>query len=122
MSLAVDVVVLALAWAGALLVLIAAIGVVRMPDVFSRLQASSKAPALALWCLLIALCVHLGGWSVVARAGALIAFVFVTAPIAAHLIARAGFATRAEVEPRTTFDPQVRRAITTPESPPPADR
>lgn len=121
MSLAVDVIVLALAWLGALLVLIAAVGVVRMPDLFSRLQASSKAPALALWCLLIALCLHLGSWSVIARAGVLIAFVFVTAPIAAHLIARAGFATGTELEDATAVDAGVPAAIRS-RPPPPADR
>ena len=38
--------------AGATLALLAGVGVLRMPDVFTRMQASTKASTLGLGCLL----------------------------------------------------------------------
>lgn len=88
-----DVVVLALAWTGAVFVLLAAVGILRMPDLFSRMQASSKAATLGAACSLLATGAHFGGSNVWFRAAALGGFLFLTAPIAAQLIARAGFVT-----------------------------
>ena len=39
--------------AGATLALLAGVGVLRMPDVFTRMQASTKASTLGLGCLLV---------------------------------------------------------------------
>ncbi len=47
-------IITAIMWiAGALFALLAAIGVLRMPDVFTRMQASTKAATLGLGCLLV---------------------------------------------------------------------
>lgn len=81
----------ALAWTGAAFVLLAALGVLRMPDMLSRLQAASKAATLGSAFLLGAVAVHFGDPSVLMRAVALGAFLFLTVPIAAHLIARASY-------------------------------
>jgi multicomponent Na+:H+ antiporter subunit G len=90
-----DLLVLVLAWSGALLVLLASIGVLRMPDVFSRMHASSKAATLGATCSVLAAAFHFGQSEIWFRSLALGAFLFLTAPIAAHLIARAAFVTRA---------------------------
>ncbi|MEM9488453.1 MAG: monovalent cation/H(+) antiporter subunit G [Myxococcota bacterium] len=76
---------------GAGFVLLAAIGVVRMPDMYSRLQAASKAASLGAILLAIAASLHLGGLDVTLRAALICGFLFLTAPIAAHVIARAGY-------------------------------
>jgi multicomponent Na+:H+ antiporter subunit G len=77
--------------AGATLALLAAVGVLRMPDLFTRMQASTKASTLGLGCLLIGLAIRLPELSVVIRAGSIAAFVMLTAPVAAHVIARAAY-------------------------------
>jgi len=79
--------------AGAILGLLAAVGVLRMPDVFTRMQASTKAATLGLGCLLAGLAIQLPEVSVVIRAGSIGAFVMLTTPVAAHVIARAAFLT-----------------------------
>jgi multicomponent Na+:H+ antiporter subunit G len=99
-----DVFVLALAWIGAGFISLAAIGVLRMPDVFSRLQAASKAATLGVACLVLAMALHFGTGSLWFRAGALIVFLFLTVPIAAHLIARAAFVTDAPLAAETVID------------------
>lgn len=76
---------------GAAFSLIAAIGVLRMPDLYVRMHAASKAGTLGLGSLLLAIAVHSGDTSVVARALIAIFFLLLTAPVGAHLLARAAY-------------------------------
>lgn len=69
--------------------LIAAIGVVRFPDVLTRMHASSKVGAFAGSLALVAAAVALGEASATARAVIAIVFLMLTAPIGAHLLGRA---------------------------------
>jgi multicomponent Na+:H+ antiporter subunit G len=81
--------------AGATFALLASVGVVRMPDLFTRMQAASKASTLGLACLLIGTAIELGDSASAARAVSIAAFVMLTTPVAAHVVARA--AARADV-------------------------
>jgi multicomponent Na+:H+ antiporter subunit G len=74
---------------GATLALLASIGVVRMPDVFTRMQASTKASTLGLGCLLIGLAIRNPEFAFVLRAASIAAFMLLTSAVGAHVIARA---------------------------------
>jgi CPA2 family monovalent cation:H+ antiporter-2 len=76
---------------GAAFALLAAAGIVRMPDLFMRMQAATKASTLGIGCIVLAVAVHFGELGVTTRALATIIFVFLTAPVAAHMIARASY-------------------------------
>jgi monovalent cation/proton antiporter MnhG/PhaG subunit len=76
---------------GATFALLAGVGVVRMPDLFTRMQASTKASTLGIGCIVGAVAVHFGELAITTRAVATILFVFLTAPVAAHMIARAAY-------------------------------
>ncbi len=76
---------------GAVFLLLAAVGITRMPDLFTRLQATTKAATLGVGCVVLAVAVHFGDMSVAARAAAVIVFVLLTAPVAAHMLGRAGY-------------------------------
>ena len=76
---------------GAIFLLLAAVGVLRMPDVFTRLQPATKGTTMGIACTLLAVAVHFGDSSVTTRALATIAFFFLTAPVTAHLIGRASY-------------------------------
>ena len=69
--------------------LVAAVGVVRFPDLYTRMHAASKAGTLGSGVLLIALAVDAAELDVATRAVAGIVFLLLTAPISAHLLARA---------------------------------
>ena len=77
--------------AGAGFTLLAAIGVLRMPDVFTRMQASTKASTLGLGLLLIGAALQLGDADSVIRTSSIAAFILLTTPVAAHVIARAAY-------------------------------
>ena len=90
--------------AGATLALLAAVGVLRMPDVFTRMQASTKASTLGLGCLLAGLALQHPEVSVVIRAGSIGAFMMLTTAVAAHVIARAAALTGAPLWKGTLID------------------
>ena len=87
-----DVITVALLIAGGAFTLVASIGVVRMPDTLTRMQAATKAGTLGVGCMFLSVAVHFDDMGVTVRAMLVIAFLFLTAPIAAHMIGRAAYA------------------------------
>jgi multicomponent Na+:H+ antiporter subunit G len=82
---------------GALFVGLAAVGILRMPDLYSRLHAASKAATLGVAFLAFALVLHFDEWSIGFRAIAFGLVLFLTAPISTHLIARAAFVVKTDL-------------------------
>ena len=87
-----DLVVAALLLVGALFALVAAVGLIRLPDLYTRMHAASKAGTLGSGVLLIALAIHDGTGGTASRALAGVVFFLLTAPISAHLLAKAAHA------------------------------
>ena len=86
-----DIVTAVLLVSGALFAAIAALGLVRLPDVYLRMHAATKAGTLGAGLVMAAVAVHFAEWSVALRAVAAIAFLVITAPVAAHMIGRAAY-------------------------------
>jgi multicomponent Na+:H+ antiporter subunit G len=86
-----EVVVTGLLLVGALFLLLAAIGLVRMPDLFTRMSAATKGTTLGVGCMLAAVAIHFPGIEITTRVLAGVAFFFLTAPVGAHMIARAAY-------------------------------
>lgn len=84
-----DTVIGVLAVTGALLVLLAGVGVVRFPDVYARMHAATKAATLGI--ALVGLAAALALDSAAPKVLVTIAFIFITAPSAAHLVGRAAY-------------------------------
>jgi multicomponent Na+:H+ antiporter subunit G len=76
---------------GAFFVLAAAVGVLRMPDVYTRMHAATKSGTLGSGLMLVGVAVVAGDSDVVLRALAALIFLIATAPIAAHLLGRAAY-------------------------------
>jgi multicomponent Na+:H+ antiporter subunit G len=89
---------------GATLALLAGVGVLRMPDVFTRMQASTKASTLGLGCLLGAVALRNPESSFLVRAAGLAAFMLLTTAVAAHVIARAAARSGAPIWKGTLID------------------
>ena len=82
--------------AGVFFTLTAAVGLYRLPDVYTRLHAASKSETLGALLALAAAAVAFGPSEAV-KIGLLALFVLVTGPTAAHAVARA--ASDAGIEP-----------------------
>lgn len=96
-----DILTAILLFTGSLFMLLAAVGVVRLPDVLTRMQAASKAATLGISCTFLALAVHFQEIGVASRAVLVIGFVFLTAPVAAHLLGRSAMVLKAPLWPGT---------------------
>jgi len=68
------------------------IGLVRFPDVYNRLQASTKCVTLGTILLLIGVAVISGFGSISAKAIICAVFILITSPTAAHAIAKGAYA------------------------------
>lgn len=89
---------------GASLMFLAGLGVVRMPDLFTRMHASTKGASLGVALLLIAAALHFQELSVVTKALVTTAFIFITAPVAAHLLGRAAYARKMPLWEKSVID------------------
>ncbi len=89
---------------GAFFVFVAALGAVRLPDLFMRMHAATKAGTLGAGLVLIAALMVFGTVAVTTKA--LLAFVFLllTAPVAAHVLGRAAYYDGVTLWDRTAQD------------------
>lgn len=86
-----DILIALLLLGGTFFALVAAIGVVRMPDIYMRLSSASKASTLGASFILTAVALFFGTTAVSGKVVAIIAFTLLTAPVAAHMLGRAAY-------------------------------
>jgi multicomponent Na+:H+ antiporter subunit G len=90
--------------AGSFFILTAAIGILRMPDLFLRMSASAKAGTLGVGLVLIGVAISFNDFSITSRSIAVITFMLITAPVAAHMIGRAAYFDGIPLWKSTQFD------------------
>ncbi|MFZ9932669.1 MAG: monovalent cation/H(+) antiporter subunit G [Chthoniobacterales bacterium] len=96
--------VAALLLLGSFLMFLTGLGLYRMPDIFTRMHAATKGASLGIALLLLAAAFVFRDAMVVTKALVTIAFVFLTAPVAAHLLARAAYARRTSLWEHSVVD------------------
>lgn len=89
---------------GAGFCLVAAIGIVRLPDLYVRMHAATKAGTLGAGLTFLAVAIGAGDLGTVIRAMAAVLFLLLTAPIGAHLLARAAYASGVKMWDRSGPD------------------
>lgn len=84
--------------------LVGCIGLVRLPDVYNRLQAGTKCVTLGTFLLLLGVMLHTGLGSMTLKAVVCLWFIAMTSPTAAHAIARAAHRGGIPLAPRSVQD------------------
>ncbi|MBE0569473.1 MAG: monovalent cation/H(+) antiporter subunit G [Deltaproteobacteria bacterium] len=109
--------------------LLGAVGVFRFPDLYSRLQSATKAATLGVSLMILALAIHFEDFGITVSALLVIAFVCLTAPVAAHVIGRAAYFTGVPLwespitdELRNAYDAPPEDPAEGPAAPPPEGR
>ena len=101
----INIILAILSTVGALAILFASIGILRMPDFYLRLSVTVKASCLGVGLLLICAAIMFpDDASVTTKSIAIIFFLFITAPIAAHMIGRAAYFTGVPLWKGTIID------------------
>ncbi|MCU0837149.1 MAG: monovalent cation/H(+) antiporter subunit G [Rhodospirillales bacterium] len=75
--------------AGVLAALIGGIGLLRLPDVFSRMHAAGLIDTLAAGLIIVGLVLQSPSWTVAVKLILIIVFILFTSPTATHALARA---------------------------------
>lgn len=93
MTLFVNTIIIILIIAGTIFTVVAAIGLIRLPDIYARTHAASKSSTLGVLCILIGTLLHFTYFENQFNSRLIlgIIFLFITAPIAGHLISRAAY-------------------------------
>lgn len=115
-----DVLAWTLILAGSGLVLTGAIGLVRMPDLYTRLHAASVIDSLGAYLLILGMMVHAGVSLVSLKLLFVGALFFFFGPVASHALAQAALA--AGVKPQLEEDRRGRERRADPADADPADK
>ena len=99
-----DVLAAVLLLGGAFFMLVASIGLLRLPDVYCRMHAATKATTFGMGGILLGASIIFQSVTVTTQAFLAVFFLFLTAPVAAHLISRAAYKRGPDLCPETTHD------------------
>lgn len=118
MQTVIEFIVCALLLLGSLFTLIGAIGLARLPDFFMRLHGPTKSTTLGVGGIVLASVIYFSTHNNFASLHELLipAFLFLTAPISAHMLAKAGIQQRVSISPKTRGRPPVTGECTDGES------
>ena len=83
---------------GTFFALVAAFGIIRMPDLLLRMSMTTKAATLGVGSMLVGAIIHFDELGIATRGIAIIIFLLLTAPVSAQMIGRAGY-----LDPQTTL-------------------
>ncbi|MDV6029170.1 MAG: monovalent cation/H(+) antiporter subunit G [Phycisphaera sp. RhM] len=84
-----DLVTIVLLITGTAFALLASVAVVRMPDLYTRMHGATKSATLGVGCTILAAAVQFADMETTTVAILVIGFIFLTTPVAAHMIGRA---------------------------------
>jgi multicomponent Na+:H+ antiporter subunit G len=94
----------ALLTVGSFFCAVAALGILRFPDIYTRLHAASKAGPLGAGLILLAVGFASEDWMIAARCVLGLVFLIATTPLSAHLLARAALRSGTAPDSRTSID------------------
>jgi multicomponent Na+:H+ antiporter subunit G len=100
----IEIIVSVLIVCASIFMMLAAIGIVKFPDLPTRMHATTKSAVLAICLIMVAVAIYFGQTEITARVIAIISFVLITAPVAAHAIGRAAYFAGVPLWPGTVKD------------------
>ncbi len=87
---------------GSIFLFLGALGLVRMPDVYNRIQAGTKASTLGTFLTLFGLVLVTPAWW--GKLILLIVFILITNPVSSHVLARAAYCIKTPLFKKTVVD------------------
>jgi multicomponent Na+:H+ antiporter subunit G len=87
---------------GAVFLFLGALGILRLPDVYNRLQAGTKCTTLGAFCAIVGVGIAQPEW--IFKALIVAVFILLTNPISAHALARASYKSKVRLCDGTVVD------------------
>jgi multicomponent Na+:H+ antiporter subunit G len=87
--------------AGAFFMFVAALGMLRFPDLYTRMHAASKSISLGIGCLLVGVIFHFVTFLIILKSIAIVLFIFMTMPVASHMISRVAYLRKVQIWDKT---------------------
>jgi len=76
---------------GSFFFLVGTVGLIRLPDAFTRMHATTKCDTLGAGLILVALMIYQGFHMISVKLFVILLFIWLTNPTAAHIIAKAAY-------------------------------
>ncbi len=93
-----------LIFSGSTFIFIAALGIIRMPDLFMRMHAATKAGTLGTGLLLTGTAIHFLSRNVCIEIALTVFFLILTAPVVSHLIGKVAWHKGTKIYPGTKIN------------------
>lgn len=93
MSIILQILVSALILGGSIFMFIASVGIIRLPDFYTRNSASTKSISFGVALILVGVAVSYNETAVVLEILAMLLFIVIITPLSAHIIARTAIKT-----------------------------
>lgn len=77
--------------AGSLFLVVGGIGILRLPDFYSRIHPAGITDTMGAWLVLVGLMFASGSWLVTVKLVLLLVFLAITSPLAGHALAKAAY-------------------------------
>jgi multicomponent Na+:H+ antiporter subunit G len=77
--------------AGSLFLIVGGIGILRLPDFYSRIHPAGITDTMGAWLVLVGLMFASESWMVTVKLAMLLVFLAITSPLATHALAKAAF-------------------------------
>jgi multicomponent Na+:H+ antiporter subunit G len=90
--------------AGSFFMLVAAIGILRLQDIYLRMHAATKAPSLGAFLLIAGVMLYFRTTWLFIEGFLIILFIFMTAPVGAHVLAQVAHLMKSEKYKKTQID------------------
>ncbi len=89
---------------GASFMFVAALGIIRLPDVFTRMHATTKASSFGTGLMLVSMILYFRQPYIFVESILVIIFIFFTAPVASHMLGRAAYLLKVPLWEGTVID------------------
>ncbi len=100
----IDVLIMIFSGVGAFFILVASVGIIRMPDFYLRLSVTVKASTLGVGFVLLSTVLYFGDLPVATKALAIVLFLLLTSPVGAQLICRVAYFKGAKLWDKSVLD------------------
>lgn len=75
---------------GACFILVSAIGILRLPDLYMRMHATTKTTSMGITGILVAVMIVYPDFATIIKGFLVILFIYLTTPLGAHMLGKAG--------------------------------